>query len=257
MWGVGSSVGPHVIAYAVSGGSWRSGYLFGAFLVFFLAGFFGISMPRWKRTVTPGENAAGKTLFFMQALRVPGVLVAMTTFFCYSALEQGTALWAASYLAMSRGLDLAAAAQGAGMFYIGIAVGRALSGFISYKLNDDRMVLLGQSAVLAGVCLLLLGDVIPATVVLLLIGLGCAPMNPSLLHSIPGHFGRSQAQAIMAALLTVSHAGSLVMTPVFGWIAQFTGVGIYPWFLLCILSAMFSSHRFLYRYKASISKSSE
>ena len=148
------------------------------------------------KSAAGGEDKAeertvqGEVLTLPQIIRIPGAKEIMITFFCYCALEQTTGLWASSYLVLHKGLPSETAANFASLFFIGITVGRGLSGFLTLKLNDRQMIRLGQGIILFGIILLLLpfgnGS---ALLGLIFIGLGCAPIYPSIIHSTPGYFG--------------------------------------------------------------------
>ena len=204
MWGVGASVGPYFMGFALTGGhSWNMGYRYIAFLQIALSVILFLSLPLWK-----GRNSdlhdlsdvkgSDKPLTMQQIIRIPGAKEILTAFFCYCALEQTTGLWASSYLVMKEGLSTEAAARYASLFFIGITVGRAISGFLTIKLNDTEMIRLGQAIILISliVMLLPLGRVV-AMGGLILIGLGCAPIYPCVIHSTPAHFGADKSQAII------------------------------------------------------------
>lgn len=163
----------------------------------------------------------------------------MITFFCYCALEQTTGLWTSSYLVLQRGLAAKTAAGFSGLFFIGITVGRAVGGFLTIKLNDTQMIRLGQGVILGGiVCLLLPFGSITALLGLVLIGLGCAPVYPSIIHSTPEHFGADKSQAMIGVQMASAYVGTCFMPPVFGFIANHISVSLLPVYLLAILLLM-------------------
>lgn len=143
-----------------------------------------------------------------------------TAFFCYCALEATTGLWASSYLVLYRGVEAGMAAKYASLFYLGITLGRFFCGFVSDRWGDHNMVRLGQGiAGLGGLLLLLpLGGAAPLCA-LVALGLGCAPIYPSLLHATPANFGAENSQSIMGMQMACAYVGSTFMPPVFGWLA--------------------------------------
>ena len=251
MWGVGASLGPYIMGFALTGsGSWNQGYLFISILQFALTAALFLSLPLWKRKAAPGDPAipAGESetapLTLPQILRIPGAKEIMITFFCYCALEQTTGQWASSYLVLVWGVSAEAAASFASMFYIGITVGRALGGFMTYKLSDTNMIRLGQALILLGIVLLLL----PfheniALLGLIVIGLGCAPIYPSVIHSTPAHFGADKSRAIIGVQMASAYVGTCLMPPVFGLVANHIGSFLFPFFLLLILLLMAIMHQ--------------
>lgn len=248
MWGVGASLGPYVMGYALTGGQgWNMGYRYIAILQIVLTAILLFSLPLWKTQTaddtgqTDEENK--KPLSLRQIVGIPGAREILVTFFCYCALEQTAGLWASSYLVLQRGLLEEMAAGFASLFYIGITAGRAAGGFLTMKLNDTQMIRLGQGLILCGVvCLLLpLGD-ITALAGLVMTGLGCAPIYPSIIHSTPTHFGADKSQAMIGVQMASAYVGTCLMPPVFGFLANHISVSLYPVFLLVILLLMVIMH---------------
>ena len=168
------------------------------------------------------------------------------TFFCYCALEQTTGLWASSYLVLRQGLPADTAAGFSGMFFAGITIGRALSGFLTLRLNDTQLIRLGQGMILAGVLFLSLpfgtGSALAG---LVLIGLGCAPVYPSIIHSTPEHFGSERSQAMIGVQMASAYVGTCLMPPVFGLIANHVSAALLPLYLLLILVLMILMHEIM------------
>ena len=175
----------------------------------------------------------------------------MLCFFCYCALEQTSGLWASSYLTLFKSIPAETAARFAGLFYIGITVGRALSGFLTMKLNDVQMIRLGQGIIAAGILTLFLpGPAFLSLAGLILIGLGCAPVYPCIIHSTPAHFGADKSQAVIGVQMASAYIGTCIMPPIFGLIANHISVGLFPLYLLLILLIMFIMHELLTRKTA-------
>ena len=248
MWGVGASLGPYVMGYALTGGQgWNMGYRYIAILQIVLTAILLFSLPLWKKQTADETGQSGeenkKPLSLRQIVGIPGAKEILVTFFCYCALEQTAGLWASSYLVLQRGLLEETAAGFASLFYIGITAGRAAGGFLTMKLNDTQMIRLGQGLILCGVvCLLLpLGDM-TALAGLVMTGLGCAPIYPSIIHSTPVHFGADRSQAMIGVQMASAYVGTCLMPPVFGFLANHISVSLYPVFLLVILFLMVVMH---------------
>lgn len=250
MWGVGAATGPYIMGYALSGGmGWNGGYRYIAIIQIVLTVILFLSLPLWKRrTVQVDEKGETnrKSLTIRDVVSIKGAKQVFVAFFCYCALEQTAGLWATSYMHLFKGVSKEKAASYAAMFYIGITVGRAISGFITMKLKDDQMIRLGQGIILLGIIVLF----IPATaevslIGLIMIGLGCAPIYPCIIHSTPRHFGEDKSQAIIGAQMAFAYLGCLTMPPLFGLIANSITVAILPAYLLAILVLMFFMHEAL------------
>lgn len=185
---------------------------------------------------TRGKLPARRTR--AQLLRIPGVKAVLVSFFCYSAFEATCGNWAATFCTLARGIDAQTAASWAALFYMGITAGRAVSGFISLKVNDRNMIRLGQALiVVAFVCVLMPGDT-ALFAGLVLMGCGCAPIYPSTIHATPARFGEELALELTGMQMAFAYIGSLAMSPLFGVLAQFVGAWLYPWYLVLFLVVM-------------------
>ena len=245
MWGIGASVGPYIMGAALMGGkTWNQGYRVIGIMQTVLVLILFISLPLWKKVASNSEGNEAperKTpLSLKEIFSLPGAKYAMLCFFAYCALEQTTGLWTSSYLVLSKGIDAGTAARFASLFFIGITVGRAINGFLSIRLSDEQMVRLGQILTLLGIlCILLpLGTRI-ALAGFVIIGLGCAPVFPSLLHATPDHFGAANSQAIMGVQMACAYIGTSIMPPIFGWIAGHISMRLLPLYLMLLLVLMF------------------
>lgn len=248
MWGIGASVGPYIMGYVLSGGQhWTMGYrLIGVIQVVLTAGLF-LSLPLWKNRTGASEDgkpvSERKPLSLKQIIRIPGAKEIMIAFFCYCALEQTTGLWASSYLVLHKGLNSETAASFASLFFVGITIGRVLNGFLTIKMSDTQLIRMGQMIVLVGIAALLLpmGEIV-SLAGLLLVGLGCAPIYPCVIHSTPAHFGAERSQAVIGVQMASAYVGNCVMPPVFGLIANHISITLLPIYLLAILILMVFTH---------------
>ena len=254
MWGVGATVGPYIMGFALSGGkTWNTGYLYIGVLQIVLTAILVFSLPLWKERKTsesPGntnENTTlEKPLTLPQIIKIPGAKEVMLCFFCYCAIEQTAGLWASSYLTLFKGVSAETAARFAGMFFIGITVGRAINGFIAMKLQDSQMIRLGQSIIAIGVIVMLLpGPHIISLAGLILIGLGCAPVYPCIIHSTPAHFGAGRSQALIGVQMARAYVGTCLMPPIFGLIANHISIALFPVYIMALLILMVIMHELL------------
>ena len=251
MWGIGTMISPMVMGAALAGGMpWTSGYRYIALFQILLTAVLFVSLPLWqKRTAgTSGEEAAPTALTFGQVLHLPGAKEVILCFFCYCALETTAGLWASSYLTLSRGVPAGTAASFASLFYIGITAGRAACGFLTLKFNDVQMIRMGQGILAVGVLALLVpGPQVLALAGLVLVGLGCAPIYPSIIHSTPDHFGAERSQAVIGIQMASAYVGNLAMPPLFGLLANNITPALFPFYLLVLLLLMVFMHEQLVR----------
>ena len=247
MWGVGASIGPYIMGWALTGGQgWNAGYRCVALIQLVLTILLLVSLPLWKKGRSAGQDPSVRQsgpLSLRQVFSIPGARQTMITFFCYCALEQTASLWSGSYFAIQRGANAEEAARLAGLFFLGITAGRAAAGFLTFFLNDVKTVRWGQLLSLAGILLLLVPDGVPlAGISLILVGLGCAPIFPSMMHATPSRFGAERSQAIVGIQMASAYAGTCLMPPVFGLLAQAAGISLFPGFLLLMLALMAVTH---------------
>ncbi len=248
MWGVGATLGPYVMSYALTRNmGWNAGYRIIAVLQILLTVILVFSLRLWKgRNAADGDTeneVTAKALTLREIVQIPGAKEVMLCFFCYCAVEQTTSLWASSYLTLYKGIAPEAAAGFASMFFIGITIGRAVSGFITMRLNDVQMIRLGEVIVGIGVIILLLPMGGTASLVgFILIGLGCAPIYPCIIHSTPAHFGADRSQAIIGVQMASAYIGNCLMPPVFGLIANHISVALLPVYLIVLLILMAVMH---------------
>ena len=252
MWGVGATIGPYIMGFALTGGmTWNGSYRIISMIQIVLTILLVVSLPLWKGKNSSGSSsensqAQPSALSIRNILRIPGAKEVMVCFFCYCAVEQTAALWASSYLTLYKGVPAETAARFAGMFFIGITVGRALSGFITMKLNDVQMIRLGQGLIGAGVLIMLLPLGAGASLAgLIIIGLGCAPIYPCIIHSTPDRFGADRSQAIIGVQMASAYVGTCLMPPLFGLIANHVSVSLFPVYMLVILVLMTVMHELL------------
>ena len=251
MWGVGASVGPYIMGYVMTGGgSWSGGYRVISILQIVLTMILLFSLPLWKNRPVladaDGQEVQTKALSIREVFRIRGAKEVMICFFCYCALEQTTGLWASSYLTLYKGVAADVAATFASLFYVGITIGRALSGFLTMKFDDVRMIRMGECLIGPGVVIMVLpfGREL-ALAGFLIIGLGCAPIYPCVIHSTPAHFGAERSQAIIGIQMASAYVGTCLMPPVFGLIANSISVALLPVYLCIILVLMIVMHELL------------
>ena len=251
MWGIGTMVSPMVMGAALTHGMhWTVGYRAIALFQVLLTVVLVVSLPLWKerRTESGTEETAPQALSLRQVFALPGAREVMLCFFCYCALETPAALLASRYLTLSRGVAAETAASFASLFYIGITAGRAACGFLTLKFNDTQMIRMGQCILAAGVLALLLpGPQILALSGLVLVGLGCAPIYPSIIHSTPEHFGADRSQAVIGIQMASAYLGNLAMPPLFGLLANNITPALFPFYLLALLVLMVFMHEQLVR----------
>ena len=231
-WGIGATAGPYIMGLCLTRGfKWNSGYMVVGVIQIALVACLVLSLPLWRvRTEgSSGQDDTHKQITLREGLRLPGAKAVLTAFFCYCALEATAGLWASSYMVLHKGIAPQTAAKWASFFYLGITLGRLVSGFVTDRAGDRNMVRCGQLTAFAGTVLLFLpagdGAVLAG---LIMVGLGCAPIYPSLLHETPDNFGVQYSQSMMGMQMACAYVGSTFMPPLFGVVAERISVTLYP-----------------------------
>lgn len=245
-WGVGATVGPMVMAFWINrDNNWHGGYLTIGLLQAALVAVLLFSLPLWKRAEAPasGEGEEEEPVVVLplsKVFRIPQAKMALLGFFCYCATESTANLWASSYAAAGYGVDEHTAASWSSLFFLGITLGRLLSGFVSIKLSSPALIRVGQALALLGI--LLLAAPLPLwriPVALCLLGGGCAPIYPAMLHQTPQVFGKGLSQAMMGVQMACAYVGTTLVPPLFGALAGAVDVRLFPVCLLVFLGLMF------------------
>ncbi len=235
-WGVGAAVSPYIMSYCLmSGWGWNIGYRSVAGIQIVLSIILFISLPLWKRkSIAHDSSKPIAVISLWQTLKIKGVKFILLTFFSYCALESTAGLWASSYLVQCRGVDVETAAKFASLFFLGITFGRFLCGFVTERVGDRLLVRFGIIIIIIGIFLIGLPAKANtlALLGLIIIGFGCAPVYPSIIHSTPSNFGAENSQAIIGIQMASAYMGSTFMPPLFGVIADHINIGVYPFYLI-------------------------
>ncbi len=242
-WGVGASLSPYIMSACLSlTGRWEMGYRTVSIVQVALTALLFLSLPLWADSRKSGQKAASSAplLGLGGALRIPGVPSILLAFLAYCGAETTAGLWASSYLVEARGIAPQTAASFASLFYLGITVGRFLNGFVADRLGDKTMIRIGSGVMALGAALILLPLPTDAFALagLVVFGLGCAPVYPSIIHSTPAHFGAENSQAIIGIQMASAYVGSTFVPPLFGLLANAVSIRLYPVYLLLFLGLL-------------------
>lgn len=240
-WGVGTIISPYIMSAALLHSTWENGYRIVSLIQFAIAIILLSTLSIWKvNQKNDNEKDEHSLLGLKGALKIRGVPFILIGFLCYCAGESTSMLWASSYLTQARGISKEAAAAFAALFFIGITAGRFAAGFISEKIGDRKMIRLGTTIIFFGIiCISLpIKTDVAALAGLVVIGLGCAPVYPCIIHSTPSHFGSNNSQAIIGIQMASAYMGSTFIPPLFGLIANHISIKLFPVFLLLFFIMM-------------------
>ena len=239
-WGVGTIVSPFIMGYAVTNATWHDGYRIVGFLQLGIAIIMLLSLPLWKVNKNTAEARPQKSVGLIGALKIKGVPFLLIGFFAYCAAEATTMYWASTYFVEVKKISTEEAANLASLFYIGLTAGRFISGFITEKLGDRKMILIGTCILTCGILILLLpvSSYEFAIAAFLVIGLGCGPIYPCIIHSTPNQFGAENSGAIIGIQMASAYIGTTVIPPLFGLIGHAIGFTVMPVYLLIFVILM-------------------
>ena len=239
-WGVGTIISPYIMSYALTRTVWTNGYRMVSYLQFSIVVVLLLTFPLWKINKGNKEIEENTEVLGLKgALKIKGVPYLLTGFFAYCAAEATTMLWASSYLEGTRGVSKDKAAALGALFFIGITIGRFLAGFITDKLGDNRSIRIGTVIALFGVICTAIPIEIVTMMGFIIIGLGCAPVYPCIIHSTPTNFGAENSQGIIGIQMASAYVGSTFMPPFFGLIANYVDLKLMPLYLAFFLILLF------------------
>ena len=249
-WGVGTIISPYLMGYAVKNYHWTVGYRMVAFLQIVIFVIFLLSFPLWKVNKDSQTQENKNADKISQLIKIDGVKAILVGFFCYCSAEATCMLWASSYLAECRGLSAERAATFGSLFCIGITAGRLISGFVAEKAGDKLMIRIGLAIILIGTILIALPvNYVVALVGFVVVGLGCAPVYPSIIHATPDAFGKENSQSVIGMQMAFAYVGSTFMPPLFGVIAKYTNMSILPYYVMLFALIMVALTECFYKIK--------
>lgn len=242
-WGFGATAGPAIMSAAIShNGSWQKGYLSVAVIQIFLVIILLVSLPLWRLFGEGREESIIVENQTRYVFQLPGIRSALLGFFCYCALEATTGLWGASYLVQTKGVSADVAAGWISVYYLGITIGRLVNGFITAKWSNPVLIRSGQFIIGIGAFLLLISNQTYVNLLgLILIGMGCAPIYPSMLHETPVRFGKNNSSKLMGVQMAFAYIGAMLVPPAIGVLSSVVGIQFYPIFIMVLLMTMFVS----------------
>jgi len=233
-WGIGTTVSPFILAYIFSNNlSWHFGYIVIASMQSFICIILFVSAPLWKKNSklnNDNEEEEKATCSYKEVFMKKGAPFALLGFFCYSSIENTAILWSATY-SMSKGLNEANSATASGLLFWGITIGRILTGICSEKIGDKNLIRVGICLILISLVILPLLSGTAIFVALFLLGMGCAPIYPSMIHQTPFLYGREASSTLIGLEMASSCIGSIIISPLFGVVSTKIGVASMPFYM--------------------------
>ena len=239
-YGVGAMMSPCIMAQALKAARWNEGYRWTAVIQMGILLVCILSLPLWKRNEAAAGEKNGDSAGIGETLKVPGVVLTLIAFFAYCSGEATCFLWTPSYFAGTRaGLSDETIASFGSLIFAGLMLGRLISGFISNRLGDKRLIRVGIAVELIGILLVILPAKSHwiAAIGFVVIGTGMGPVYPAIQHMAPLNFGKRYSAAVIGLQMASAYIGSTFMPMVFGHLQQAVGIGVMPLYLL-VFAAM-------------------
>ncbi len=239
-WGIGTMISPFIMGFALTNTDWNNGYRIVGLIQLAIVILLLVSLPVWKINKKQEDLQQQKSIGVVGALKIKGVPFLLIGFFAYCAAEATTMYWASTYFVEVKNISVEQAANLASLFYIGMTVGRLISGFITEKSGDRNMIRIGTCILICGIVLLFLPvrSYVFAIIAFVVIGLGCAPIYPCIIHSTPDNFGPINSGAIIGIQMASAYLGVTAMPPLFGLLGKAIGFTIMPVYLLIFVVLM-------------------
>lgn len=236
-WGVGTIVSPFVMSYSLKYLTWQNGYQIIGLAQLCITAVLFFTLPLWN-IHKKVENKDSVSIGLSEIFQIKGVIPLLIGFFAYCALESTAMGWSATYLVEVRGIEKEVAASFAALFYIGITAGRFFGSFFMNALGDRKMIFIGSGVLLLGIALLFTDIQILSLIGFIIIGLGCAPIYPCIIHSTPDNFGAEYSGSIIGIQMASAYIGSMFMPPLYGVLGNIIGFEILPFYLLFFVLLM-------------------
>ena len=234
-YGVGAVISPYIMALALKYARWNEGYSWTSYIQMFILFVCIISLPLWKTNGKEEEEDHSDSVGIKEALKVPAVIFTLIAFYAYCAGETTCFLWTPSYFAGTKsGLSAETIASFGSLIFGGLMLGRLISGFISNKLGDRRLIRIGIFVELLGIIMVFLPveNYMVAAAGFVVIGTGMGPVYPTIQHMAPANFGKKYSAAVIGLQMAAAYVGSTFMPMIFGLLQQKIGIAIMPTYLL-------------------------
>lgn len=241
-WGVGTIISPFIMSWALTNRTWDMGFRIVSLIQLAIAMLLLITLPIWKINKNTEEELIEihKSITLIEALKIKGVPQLLLGFLGYCAAEVTAMSWSCTYLVKAEEMDEPTAAAFASLFFIGMTVGRFVGGFIMDKLGDRRMIRIGTAIIILGItCMIIpVQSTILSLIGLIMLGLGCAPIYPCIIHSTPNNFGAENSGAIIGIQMASAYIGATFIPPLFGVIGNASTFAIFPIYILFFIIIM-------------------
>ena len=252
-YGVGVSLSPYLMSVALSNAGWRGGYRYAFYVQAIITILLIVSIPFWKKSSSGEqiEDENGINLSLLQMAKMPEVRQVWIIMLATNAIEYACGVWGSTYLVEQKGFSAELGAIALTVYYIGMSIGRFVSGLLSEKTGTWKRIGIGSVILAPAIALMLLPLNGMVTVIsLFLIGLGNGSIYPNMIHLTPHNFGKEASQSIMGSQIAFAYIGVMLAPPMVSLISGLFGIKVYPVLLAVLYVIMIISIRcFINRIK--------
>ena len=236
-YGVGVSLSPYLMSQALSDTGWRSGYRYAFYVQAAITLLLIVSVPLWKKTTSAeqSEEESSINLTLLQMAKMPEIRQVWIIMLATNAIEYACGVWGSTYLVTEKGFQTKHGALALTVYYVGMSVGRFVSGLLSDKISTWKRIGIGTAILAPAIAIMLLS--LPGTVTVLglfLVGLGNGSIYPNMIHLTPHNFGKEVSQSVMGSQIAFAYIGVMLAPPAVSIISKLFGIKIYP-VLLAVL----------------------
>ena len=230
-YGIGVSCSPYFMSLALSGNSWRNGYLYAFCLQSVITVILVLSFSLWKKDSAISGEEASKSLSLKEMAGMSKLRIAWVIMLATNAIEYVCGSWGSLYLVEAKGLSPEHGALGLTLYYAGMALGRFASGMISGKIRTWKRIYIGSTVLFAAIVMLLIPDSVVLSVAgLFAVGFGNGSIYPNFIHLTPHNFGKDISQAVMGSQIATAYIGVMIAPPLFGAVNHLFGLNAFPVF---------------------------
>ncbi|MBQ5824160.1 MAG: MFS transporter [Clostridia bacterium] len=240
-YGVGVSLSPYLMSVALSSAGWRGGYRYAFYVQAAIAVLLIVSVPLWKKSSpdTQAEEEKSTNLTLWQMAKMPEVRQVWVIMLATNAIEYACGVWGSTYLVEQKGFSAELGALALTVYYVGMSIGRFVSGLISGKISTWKRIGIGSAILAPAIVLMLLPLSGTVTVAgLFLIGLGNGSIYPNMIHLTPHNFGKEVSQSVMGSQIAFAYIGVMLAPPMVSLISSVFGIAVYPILLAALYVIM-------------------
>lgn len=239
-YGVGVSLSPYLMSQALGNAGWRGGYRYAFYVQAVIALLLIVSVTLWKKTSSAYETEEkGVNLTLLQIAKMPEVRQVWIIMLVTNAIEYACGVWGSTYLVEEKGFSAEHGALGLTVYYVGMSIGRFVSGLLSDKIRTWKRIGIGTVILAPAIAVMLLPLHGAVTVAgLFFIGLGNGSIYPNMIHLTPHNFGKEVSQSIMGSQIAFAYIGVMLAPPTVSLISGMLSIKVYPVLLAALYLIM-------------------